>query len=69
MRLILEDDGSGFDVDAVLASPDKAKRLGVRGMRERVALIGGTLQIESSPAGGTTLFVRVPVDAQRPADG
>jgi two-component system, chemotaxis family, CheB/CheR fusion protein len=59
-RVILEDDGAGFDVDAVLASPDKARRLGVRGMRERVALLGGELEIESAPGDGTTLYVRVP---------
>jgi signal transduction histidine kinase len=57
---ILEDNGQGFDVEAALASPAKAKRLGLRGMRERVALLDGTLEIESSSNAGTTLFVRVP---------
>jgi PAS domain S-box-containing protein len=61
---ILEDDGRGFDVDAVLAAPEKARRLGLRGMRERVALLGGELQIESAPGIGTTLFVRLPDPAQ-----
>jgi signal transduction histidine kinase len=60
VRLILEDDGGGFDVEATLARPDKAKRLGVRGMRERLALLGGELEIESSPGSGTALFVRLP---------
>ena len=32
----------------------------LRGMRERVGLLGGEVEIESSPGGGTTLFVRVP---------
>lgn len=59
LRAILEDNGRGFDVEATLASPEKARRLGVRGMRERVALLGGELQVESSPGHGTTLFVRV----------
>jgi signal transduction histidine kinase len=58
-RLIVEDDGRGFDVEATLASAEKSKRLGVRGMRERVARLGGSLEIESSP-GGTTVFVRIP---------
>ncbi len=61
LRLILEDDGTGFDVDDVRASPEKANRLGLRGMRERVALLGGTLEIESSPGSGTSLFVRLPI--------
>ncbi len=60
---ILEDDGAGFEVEAALASLEKTKRLGLRGMRERVALLGGELEIESSPGGGTTIFVRVPAPA------
>jgi signal transduction histidine kinase len=60
-QAILEDDGAGFDVDRVLASPETARRLGVRGMRERLALVGGDLEIESTPGSGTTLYARVPV--------
>jgi PAS domain S-box-containing protein len=58
---ILEDDGRGFDVEATLASPEKARRLGLRGMRERVALLGGELEIESAEGAGTTLYVRIPL--------
>ena len=36
------------------------------GMRERVTLAGGTLEIESTPGAGTTVFVRVPLK-QEPA--
>ena len=36
-------------------------RLGLLGIRERLALVGGTLEVESTPGLGTTLFVRVPV--------
>jgi two-component system, chemotaxis family, CheB/CheR fusion protein len=60
VRLVLEDNGAGFDVEQVLTSAEKARRLGVRGMQERVALLGGELQIESSPGHGTTLYVRLP---------
>ncbi|HSJ25973.1 MAG TPA: ATP-binding protein [Longimicrobiales bacterium] len=60
VQLIIEDNGRGFDVERVLASPRTARRLGVRGMRERVALVGGYLNIESSPDAGTAVFVRVP---------
>jgi PAS domain S-box-containing protein len=59
--LIVEDDGRGFAVDAVLGLQDASGRLGLQGVRERLALLGGDLQIESVPGNGTTLFVRVPV--------
>jgi two-component system, chemotaxis family, CheB/CheR fusion protein len=61
VRLVLEDNGRGFDVDRALAVSTKDRRLGVRGMQERVALLGGELEIESSPGHGATLYVRVPV--------
>ena len=69
VRAILEDDGKGFDVEATLASPEKAKRLGLRGMRERVALLGGELEVESSPGSGTTVFVRLPDPAGAGREG
>lgn len=57
--LIIEDDGRGFDPERARA--DKVHRIGLAGMRERAALIGGTLEVESSVGKGTTVFVRVPV--------
>lgn len=54
VRVVVEDDGRGFDPDA------PTPRLGVAGIRERVALIGGTATFESSPGRGTTLVVEVP---------
>ena len=41
--------------------------LGLAGMRERLLLVGGELDIESSPGLGTTLFVRIPVTPLQPA--
>jgi signal transduction histidine kinase len=60
VSLIVEDDGTGFEPDKVLDGGDKS-RLGLRGMRERVMLAGGTLTIESQPGSGTSLFVRIPL--------
>jgi PAS domain S-box-containing protein len=56
--LILEDDGVGFaDVDT-----DNARQgYGLVGMRERAALVGATLFIESTPGKGTTILVRFAV--------
>ena len=62
---IIEDDGCGFDAEAAISSRGPRARLGLVGMRERVALVGGTLTIESTPGRGTTLFARIPL----PADG
>jgi light-regulated signal transduction histidine kinase (bacteriophytochrome)/anti-sigma regulatory factor (Ser/Thr protein kinase) len=70
-NLIIEDDGCGFDAAAAPAATRPAAgaapphaappRLGLRGMRERLALVGGTLEIEAAPGRGTALFVRVPL--------
>jgi signal transduction histidine kinase len=54
--LVVEDDGRGFDPGAVGAGG-----LGLTGMRERAALLGGRLTVESAPGAGTTLVVEVPV--------
>jgi PAS domain S-box-containing protein len=58
--MIVEDDGRGFDVEAVPRHPG-SKRLGLLGMKERAALMDGEMKIESSPGNGTTLFVRIPL--------
>lgn len=52
---VIEDDGRGFRPGA------NGGGLGLVGMRERVALVEGTLEIESSDGGGTTLVVEVPL--------
>jgi signal transduction histidine kinase len=58
---IVEDNGSGFEVDDLLASEQS---LGLHGMRERSFLVGGKLTVESSPGGGTTVFVQVPLERE-----
>ena len=52
---VVEDDGSGFDPAAVPRG-----RLGLVGMRERAAVIGGELEIESGPGKGTVVLIRIP---------
>ena len=56
--VVVEDDGEGFAPDEVAVTTDGG--LGIVGMRERVALLGGRLEIESAPGAGTTLVVEVP---------
>jgi PAS domain S-box-containing protein len=55
VRLVIEDDGKGFDVSEVLSDA----QLGLLGMRERVHLVGGSVTVESSPGRGTTICVSV----------
>jgi signal transduction histidine kinase len=61
VRLVVEDDGRGFDAEAAVERARREGRLGLAGMRERATLAGGTLAIESEPGSGTTVYVRVPV--------
>jgi signal transduction histidine kinase len=56
--LIVEDDGIGFDPED---KKTHSKGIGLIGMRERVALVGGEIEIESTPKSGTTIYVRVPI--------
>jgi signal transduction histidine kinase len=60
-RLIVEDNGRGFPAEDS-ASPFAAiRKFGLHGMRERLALVHGKLDVESSREAGTTLFVSVPL--------
>jgi signal transduction histidine kinase len=53
---IIEDDGRGFDPEV-----DVDGGIGLLGMRERVALLDGSLAVESARDAGTTLVVEVPL--------
>ena len=61
VRVRIRDDGDGFEVRGTPSG------IGLRGMRERVALANGRVEIASSPGHGTTVRVSLPVPAvQRP---
>ncbi len=68
VRLEVRDDGMGFDVAAALTDPAR-RRLGLLGMQERVALMGGTLSIESRPGRGTVVRADIPTPAVPEDDG
>ena len=57
MRLIVEDDGQGFD-----ASQAPQDRYGLVGLNERAKLLGGRLKLESSPGEGTRVEVTASLD-------
>ena len=54
--LIVEDDGVGFDADA---EGSAGGGFGLLGMQERAALVGATVEIESTAGKGTTVFLRM----------
>ena len=62
IRIEVEDDGKGFDTGAVSTRRDKNQGLGLLGMEERVALLGGKFFIDSQPGSGTHLVIDVPLD-------
>jgi two-component system sensor histidine kinase UhpB len=62
----VRDDGRGFDARAVLAGDAGEAGVGLRGIRDRVALFGGALTIDAAPGAGTTVSFSVPLaDAGR----
>jgi signal transduction histidine kinase len=66
--LIVEDDGTGFDVEQVMGSHVQEGNLGLYGMRERAALLGGTFTIESAPETGTSTFAEIPLQSEEHSD-
>lgn len=58
VRAVIEDNGCGFDVEAIKQRPP---RLGLLGMEERAAELNGSVTIESGIDQGTSVFVRIPL--------
>jgi len=66
LRIVIEDDGRGFDVEATLTShPMGRAGLGIFGMRERISAFGGTFSIVSARGGG----VRITIELASPSFG
>ena len=67
LNLGIEDAGAGFDLHATLAARNSS---GLSGMRERVTLVGGTLEVHSAPGQGTRIFATIPLPspASSPVD-
>ena len=61
VKLIVEDDGKGFDPSHIR----KKGRYGLIGLEERVKMLGGVLDIASSPDSGTRLEVTIPLEAKK----
>jgi NarL family two-component system sensor histidine kinase YdfH len=59
LNLTIKDDGKGFDPDHIPAG-----HYGILGIRERIRLAGGQLEIMSAPNKGTTLTIQIPINHQ-----
>lgn len=66
IALTVSDDGRGFDPKRVLASEEdvgvEGGHFGLRGIQDRVAMLGGTFALESAPGRGTSLTVTLPAE-------
>ncbi|HWE09796.1 MAG TPA: ATP-binding protein [Solirubrobacteraceae bacterium] len=56
----MRDDGTGFDPEAAMAAATRDGHLGLRGMHDRMSLLGGRTQIESQPGGPTVISAFLP---------
>jgi signal transduction histidine kinase len=64
LELRIRDDGIGFDVAAALERASRGATFGLLSMQERVWLVGGTLEITSTPGLGTEIRARFPVGSK-----
>lgn len=71
VALHVEDDGQGFDPNELERPIKGARGLGLLGMRERAALLGGTFSVRSQPGKGTCISSTIPLleDAEAEVEG
>ena len=60
VHILVRDNGAGFDLDEVKVRRSNRPSLGLAGMEERAALLGGTVQVHSRPGYGTEVEGRIP---------
>ena len=61
VRLVVSDDGKGFDPAAPPLEHGPGERVGLAGMQERIGSLGGTIEIASRPGAGTSVTAAVPL--------
>jgi signal transduction histidine kinase len=65
LLVTIEDDGKGI-VSAIAAETHVRSGVGLVGVRERVARVGGTINLESAPGSGTRLTAELPMPHAEP---
>lgn len=58
--IVVEDDGSGFDVEQTLASAQERRTLGLATIQRRLEMLGGDIKLESSLGRGTKVAIQIP---------
>ena len=65
IRMEISDNGQSFHVEKILHAKNPT-RLGLVGMRERIEMVDGNLQIKSTPGTGTTVRAEIPFTPEKP---
>jgi len=60
LKIIVSDNGKGFDLPRTISDLARYGKLGLAGMQERAQLIGATLAVDSQPGKGSTVTIEVP---------
>ena len=68
VSLAVIDNGRGFEVDSLHHS-DSRRGVGLVSLRERVELVGGTVNVESALGRGTRLYVLIPLNGETTGEG
>lgn len=66
LTVTVEDDGIGFEPSTIQTSPGSLRGLGLMGMRERLEILGGNLELTSLPGQGTEIVITVPFTERKP---
>lgn len=65
VKIAVKDNGTGFDVGMIEAKIAKGSHFGLMGMRERVELLEGRMDIESSPNAGSKISMLIPIGSEQ----
>ncbi|AZN38538.1 sensor histidine kinase [Paenibacillus albus] len=65
MKIVVRDNGVGFNVDALESQVSDSNHFGLIGMRERVELLDGRMEIESKNDNGTKIIIHIPISADQ----
>jgi PAS domain S-box-containing protein len=60
-RMIVKDNGKGFQLQSSMGELTRDGKLGLAGMQERARLLGGSLKVESQPGKGSTVTIEAPI--------